>query len=1114
MKEETENIKDRMDLIILETKTKLMMLQNKQNSLDITKWHSALQEMKTEFSKSMEQRMKVNSEVFQDSKKIKDRIESKLLMTKVKLSKLRRLWNSSQMLKWKDTLEEAKICFCELLQERKEIKIKLFGVIPNMQEKVTSMMQEMKLNVRSQLQKMVKLDMKLVHQAQSNGMCPLDMNTEKWKLGLEELEEELLEDISVNQLRIQSELQEIQFLLFAGTWQEVWQWKPTLETMKQLHLNEQQKVEEKYSELKLLEKSQWKEMQTILQEAQKRHVQDDQIEMDSAQEETEKSFLIEMYQMQERQEKIKESIEVLRTIFEPMDLKLQDIQERIQSRQTKNIHKGASASESSNKALLYYMWKTKTDIESEIRKCVEVCEVQDWSSALNKNIFEEIKEMCLVHLDLRTKGNKILNIIQDMQHKLDSEIEKMQETSNEYVASHLHLYEPGCIENIESKAKEMETTIKSYIEKNVSSIELHRILNDMKSMEFSKNLNISNVQQMLRQVQMEAMEWEKKWELMQSQQQESNQEVDDESEKMGDLEKAMWEERYLMRERQELKIELLEILQGKQDITNSIKNKIGEIIETEMVKIWRTPEVQDVKTSLEQMHSEDTMDIQGRWISLKESIEFFLSSFEDNMETMISSINKRLSNESQKVQENQEIQDDTEELNITESTEKTSKILLPTININLSKDIQKNYENQMKKLGYEQYTGLENAKNKLENQKSEWNTDISNLQYIWYEILPELEDAKCQSALNRLKILHSKEKQRMMSRKEMIENMQMTNIDDFLACMKSLVEDVGRSESLEVGDGEEGGGGVVTLTREDYYTIPPARELVLDQQGRCLVAGFTISRVDYGNIHFPGNVNVAGINLDENVFIKHTGVEVYPDDDTKPPLGEGLNRPARITLDNIWPRDKSFRDTIRSLAGVRTNFEKKLKRDTAKMGAKFIEYRPETGSWVFEVEHFSKYGLDDSDCEVTVLSEENAKKFKLLEMKSLANAATGRVLDNSAKSIENSPLLYGGTKEFSSSEKPNKTQRLYMKPERTKEYVMADNVVNEFKEAFKDCGGCPTLATMKTTLITLFLGVLPSFIDLFSDINLGVMSIMNGDYSWGGKNSLNVFKNQKVYLPK
>ena len=46
-------------------------------------------------------------------------------------------------------------------------------------------------------------------------------------------------------------------------------------------------------------------------------------------------------------------------------------------------------------------------------------------------------------------------------------------------------------------------------------------------------------------------------------------------------------------------------------------------------------------------------------------------------------------------------------------------------------------------------------------------------------------------------------------------------------------------------------------------------------------------------------------------------------------------------------------------------YSEKLQRSTAKIGAKFIDYVAESGSWVFEVEHFSKYRLldDDSDDE-------------------------------------------------------------------------------------------------------------------------------------------------------
>ena len=38
---------------------------------------------------------------------------------------------------------------------------------------------------------------------------------------------------------------------------------------------------------------------------------------------------------------------------------------------------------------------------------------------------------------------------------------------------------------------------------------------------------------------------------------------------------------------------------------------------------------------------------------------------------------------------------------------------------------------------------------------------------------------------------------------------------------------------------------------------------IVNENGDCFVDGFTIGREGYGSIHFPGVVNVAGLNLDE-----------------------------------------------------------------------------------------------------------------------------------------------------------------------------------------------------------------------------------------------------------
>ncbi|XP_023336271.1 nuclear pore complex protein Nup98-Nup96 [Eurytemora carolleeae] len=183
--------------------------------------------------------------------------------------------------------------------------------------------------------------------------------------------------------------------------------------------------------------------------------------------------------------------------------------------------------------------------------------------------------------------------------------------------------------------------------------------------------------------------------------------------------------------------------------------------------------------------------------------------------------------------------------------------------------------------------------------------------------------------------------------------------------------------------------GGITLRRSGYYTIPPLAEIRPDKDGNCLVEGFTIGREGYGNIHYPGVTNIAGLNLDEIVFFRHKEVIVYPDDQNKPNLGDGLNKKAQITLDKVWPTDKADSSIIKSSERLRAmNYEDKLVRASTRLGARFIEYRPETGSWVFRVDHFSKYGLDESDEEDGVGVQgvqgvpgvDNKKKMKTLHL--------------------------------------------------------------------------------------------------------------------------------------
>lgn len=80
----------------------------------------------------------------------------------------------------------------------------------------------------------------------------------------------------------------------------------------------------------------------------------------------------------------------------------------------------------------------------------------------------------------------------------------------------------------------------------------------------------------------------------------------------------------------------------------------------------------------------------------------------------------------------------------------------------------------------------------------------------------------------------------------------------------------------------------IVCTRPEYYTLPSLDELsqYLDENGLCMVKGFTVGRKGYGNVYFPDEMDISGLNIDELVHFRYREINIYPDDSNKPPIGE------------------------------------------------------------------------------------------------------------------------------------------------------------------------------------------------------------------------------------
>jgi nuclear pore complex protein Nup98-Nup96 len=126
----------------------------------------------------------------------------------------------------------------------------------------------------------------------------------------------------------------------------------------------------------------------------------------------------------------------------------------------------------------------------------------------------------------------------------------------------------------------------------------------------------------------------------------------------------------------------------------------------------------------------------------------------------------------------------------------------------------------------------------------------------------------------------------------------------------------------------------------------------------------------YGQVKFLGETDVRRLDLESIIQFNKCEVLVYMDENKKPAIGQGLNKPAEVTLLNVKYMDKKTGQYHSEVE----RFEKRLKKKTEEQGAEFISYNGLKGEWKFRVKHFSRYGLDfDSDEEdATVRNQEKA----------------------------------------------------------------------------------------------------------------------------------------------
>ena len=154
-----------------------------------------------------------------------------------------------------------------------------------------------------------------------------------------------------------------------------------------------------------------------------------------------------------------------------------------------------------------------------------------------------------------------------------------------------------------------------------------------------------------------------------------------------------------------------------------------------------------------------------------------------------------------------------------------------------------------------------------------------------------------------------------------------------------------------------------------YYTNPPIEDLLkLNDLELRTVENFQVSVPAYGSVRWLHPVDLLSVAKSKSgiesilgsiIIIEPQLVTVYPEDAGKAPEGMGLNLPAEINLIGVFPRNKKTGEIIDN--DTDPLFHKHLKKLKTMPDTKFLGFEVVSGTWKFRVEHFSRYGLLESD---------------------------------------------------------------------------------------------------------------------------------------------------------